>query len=217
MVFNSLSGLSGATLGVSRKDNKDTGNRQKAVKILPKILYFYKMNNSKKIEQNFIIDSLTNSILNTVSGDSFQTEIIRLSKSDLKYITKKKGWSFNWKAEFDEIKKEVYKLTIVNNPSIIQGLLSVTIEQDYVFMDLLESAPFNIGKNKIYEGVAGNLVAYACKISFQKGYEGYVAFTAKTKLINHYEKTLGAYHFKNQRMIIETQASRVLVEKYFKI
>ena len=105
----------------------------------------------------------------------------------------------------------------MNNPNIIQDLLSVTIEQDHVFMDLLESAPFNIGKHKIYEGVAGNLVAYACKISFQKGFEGYVSFTAKTKLIDHYEKTLGAYHFKNQPMIIETEAARILVEKYFKI
>ena len=175
------------------------------------------MENSKKIEQGFIIDRLTNSILNVISGDSFQTEVIQIGKSDLKYITKNKGWNFNWKQEFDDIKKEVYKLTIVNNPRIIQGLLSVTIEQDYVFMDLLESAPFNIGKHKIYEGVAGNLVAYACKISFQKGFEGFVAFTAKTKLINHYEKTLGAYHFKNQRMIIDTQAARTLVEKYFKI
>ena len=141
------------------------------------------MKGSKKIEQGFIIDRLTNSILNTISGDSFQTEVVRLGKSDLKHITKNKGWNFKWKLEFDEIKKEVYKLTIVNNPIIIQGILSVSIEQDHVFMDLLESAPFNIGKHKIYEGVAGNLVAYACKISFQRGFEGYVAFTAKTKLI----------------------------------
>ena len=169
------------------------------------------MEDSKKIEQGFIIDRLTNSILNTISGDSFQTEVIRLSKSDLKHITKTKGWNFNWKQEFEEIKKEVYKLTIVNNPIIIQGLLSVTIEQDHVFMVLLESTPFNIGKQKIYEGVAGNLVAYACKISFQKGFEGFVSFTAKTRLIDHYEKTLGAYHFKNQRMIIDTQAARILV------
>ncbi len=174
------------------------------------------MEDSKKIEQGFIIDRLTNSILNTISGDSFQTEVIRLGNSDLKNITKANGWNFIWKQEFDEIKKEVYKLTIINNPGIIQGLLSVTIEQDHVFIDLLESAPFNIGKQKIYEGVAGNLVAYACKISFQKGFEGFVAFTAKTNLIEHYEKTLGAYHFKNQRMIIDTQAARILVEKYFK-
>jgi hypothetical protein len=107
-------------------------------------------------------------------------------------------------------------LTIVNNPTIIQGLLSITIEDDYVFMDLLESAPFNIGENKLYEGVAGNLVAYACKVSFQKGFEGFVAFTAKTNLIKHYEKTLGAFHFKNQRMIIDSNAAKRLVEKYFK-
>ena len=62
-------------------------------------------------------------------------------------------------------------------------------------MDLLESAPFNRGKNKVYEGVAGNLVAHACKVSFQHGFEGYVSFTAKTKLIDHYTKTLGAIQF----------------------
>ena len=43
-----------------------------------------------------------------------------------------------------------------------------------------------------------------------------VVFTAKTQLIKHYEKTLGAFHFKNQRMIIDTRASKRLVEKYFK-
>ncbi len=32
---------------------------------------------------------------------------------------------FQLKQEFDEINKEVYKLTIVNNPNIIQGLLKI--------------------------------------------------------------------------------------------
>ena len=83
-------------------------------------------------------------------------------------------------------------------------------------MNLLESSPFNIGKNKLYEGVAGNLVAFACKVSFQKGYEGFVVFISKTNLIKHYEESLGAFHFKNQRMIIETEVSKKLVQKYFK-
>jgi hypothetical protein len=120
--------------------------------------------------------------------------------------------------------REVFKLTIVNNPSVIQGLMSVTIENDHVYMNLLESAPFNIGEDKLYEigedklyeGVPGNLVAYACKISFRHGHEGFVAFTAKTKLIKHYEATLGAYHFGGHKMIIPTNASKKLVEKYFK-
>lgn len=169
-----------------------------------------------KIKQDFVIDKLTNSILNSISGDSFQTEVLFLEKNDLKETTKKNGWNFNWSTEFKNVEKEVYKLTIVNNNKIIQGLLSLTIENDHIFMNLLESAPFNIGKTKIYEGVTGNLVAFACKISFQKGYDGFVAFDAKTKLITHYQETLGAYHFNNQRMILETNASKILVEKYFK-
>lgn len=171
---------------------------------------------NQNIEQDFIIDRLTNSILNTISGDSFQTEISILTKADLKTVLKKNGWNFNWKTDHKDLSREVYKLTIVNNPNVIQGLISITVENDHIFMNLLESAPFNIGNRKLYEGVAGNLVAYACKLSFQKGYEGFVAFTAKTQLTEHYEKTLGAYHFMNQRMIIETYPSKKLVEKYFK-
>ena len=171
------------------------------------------MGDKIQMEQDFIIDKLTDSILNTISGDSFQTEVSRMTTTDLKNVTKKNGWNFDWKSEFNDLKKEVYKLTIVNNSNIIQGLLSLTIEQDYIYINLLESAPFNIGKNKLYEGVAGNLVAFACKVSFQKGYDGFVAFTAKTNLIKHYEESLGAFHFKNQRMIIETEASKKLVKK----
>ncbi len=174
------------------------------------------MNKNKEIEQNFIIDKLTNSIVNTISGDSFETEISLVSKIDLELINSEKGWCFDWKMEYEDVKKEVYKLHIQDNQNVIQGALSITIEADHIFINLLENAPFNIGKNKLYEGVAGNLVAFACKVSFQRGFEGFVAFTAKTNLIEHYEKTLGAYHFRNQRMIIETEPAKKLVEKYFK-
>ena len=95
---------------------------------------------------DFEIDRLTNSIQNTISGDRFPTEVSLLTKDDLKKVTKKNGWSFNWRIELNDNAKEVYKLTITNNPNIIQGLLSVTLETDHVFMNLAESAPFNIRK-----------------------------------------------------------------------
>jgi hypothetical protein len=169
-----------------------------------------------KIALGFEVDKLTNSIQNTISGDSFPTEVSRLTKADLRQVTKKSGWAFNWKTELDDNAREVYKLTINNNPNIIQGILSLTIEPDHIYMDLLESAPFNRGKNKLYEGVAGNLVAYACKVSFQNGFDGYLSFTAKTKLIDHYVKTLGAYHFGGHLMIINTIAANKLIDQYFK-
>lgn len=170
--------------------------------------------NSYKLD--FEIDKLTDSIINRISGDSFRTEISLVTKSDLKTITKSRGWLFNCKYEFNQPDREVYKLTIINNPDIVQGLISLTVRPDHVYMFLLESAPFNIGKDKLYEGVPGNLVAYACKLSFQRGGEGFVSFESKTKLIDHYVKTLGAYHFGGHLMVIDTIAAKRLVDKYFK-
>jgi hypothetical protein len=172
--------------------------------------------NKKQYGLDFVIDRLTNSIENIITGDSFQTELSLFTIEDSKNCTKKNGWNFDWKLELKDNKREVFKLTIVNNINVIQGLISLSYEVDHVFMHLLENAPFNIGKNKMYEGVMGNLVAYACKLSFQRGYDGFVSFTAKTKLITHYEETLGAFHLGNSRMILGNKPAQFLVDKYFK-
>ena len=109
------------------------------------------MKKDKTIHLDFVIDKLTDSIQNTISGDSFQTEISRLTRADLKKVTTKSGWNFNWKQELDNNSREVFKLTITNNPNIIQGLLSFTINPDHLYMNLLESAPFNLGHKKLYD------------------------------------------------------------------
>lgn len=105
---------------------------------------------------DFIIDKLTNSIQNVVTGDSFATDISLVSAVDLKAFMKKNNWQFDWKLEFKQPERDVYKLTIVNNQSIIQGLISIEIKSDHVYMHLVESAPFNKGKTKVYAGVPGN-------------------------------------------------------------
>jgi hypothetical protein len=165
---------------------------------------------------DFIVDKLTNSIENTISGDSFATSIRLLTNADLKTVTKKSGWVFNWRLELNQPEREVYKLTIVDNPNIIQGLTSLEIKSDHIYMHLVESAPFNKGKTKLYNGVPGNLVAFACRLSFQRGFEGNISFVSKTQLINHYTETLGAFHAGGRLMIIETNAALRLIDKYFK-
>jgi hypothetical protein len=70
--------------------------------------------NVAKTEKHHIdveIDKLTNSILNTISGDSFQTEINEAIKTDIKQITKKNGWNFNWSAELKTTDRKIYKLS----------------------------------------------------------------------------------------------------------
>ncbi len=65
-------------------------------------------------------------------------------------------------------------------------------------------------------GVAGNLVAFACKLSFESGFDGYVAFTAKTELIEHYKQTLTAELIFKDRMTISTIPAKKLVNSYYK-
>ncbi len=174
------------------------------------------MNKRQQIELDFLIDKLTNSIENLNSGDSFPTEVALISSDELKKIIKKNGWIFDWKKEFRTPQNEVYKLTISNNPNIIQGLVSLQVKSDHIFMNLIESAPFNIGKNKTYLGVPGNLVAFVCRVSFQRGFDGFVSFVAKTQLIEHYKISLGAINFGGQLMIINNTAALNLIGKYFK-
>lgn len=112
--------------------------------------------------------------------------------------------------------KQVFKLITINNPNIIHGLDSLTDKGDHIFMDLIESAKFNKGKSKLYNGVAGNLVAFGCKMSFELNYKGVVSFVAKTQLISHYEQSLGAKIFNGNRMFIDTKESLTLTTKYFK-
>ena len=164
---------------------------------------------------DFEIDKLINSIENSLTGEIFDTEVAKITPQERRLI-KKSEWLFDWHLELKAApQKEVYKLSTVNNSGIIQGLICLEDKRDHVFIHLLESANFNKGKQKLYLGVAGNLVAFACKTSFDKGYEGFVAFDSKTALIKHYEKSLGATHFRGQRMFIETRAAAQLVRKYF--
>jgi hypothetical protein len=172
------------------------------------------MEESKEIGLAFKIDKLTNSIENAVTGDRFATDISILPTSELRLVSQKKGWLFDWHLEVHSLGRDVFKLTIVNNPSVIQGLVSLEVKPDHVYLHLLESAPFNLGASKMYLGVAGNLVAFACKLSFQRGHEGNVAFLSKTQLISHYEQSLGAVHVGGRVMVIPTLEAIKLVHQY---
>ena len=173
------------------------------------------MKKRKKIGLDFEVDKLTNSIENVVTGDSFATNVSIVTLYDLKNITKRNKWQFDWKFEYKQPEREIYKLTIVNNQQVIQGLVSLEIKSDHVYMHLVESAPFNKGKTKMYAGVPGNLVAFACRLSFQRGYEGNISFFSKTQLVQHYIDSLGAMHVGGRIMIIDTISALKLIDKYF--
>jgi len=164
---------------------------------------------------NLVIDDLTNSIRHVQSGKSFQTDVIPATAADMGLVLKKDGWQFLWKKEFEKTDRLVFKLIRSDAPAQIQGLISLSDMEGFVYVHLAESAPMNFGKNKAHEGIGGNLFAYACKRSWDTGNEGFVSFQAKTRLIKHYEITLGAVRNNGHNMIIYPQEALFLIKQYF--
>ena len=111
---------------------------------------------------NIKIDKLTQSIEDAISGVHLETEVLNLQSIDILKL-KKKDWIFNWKKESEKTENHIYKLVLINNSDIIQGLISLQDRHDHVFISLIESSKINRGSQKIYLGVPGNLVAFACK------------------------------------------------------
>jgi len=167
------------------------------------------------MEFDIEIDKLTHSLEDTKTGEILLTEILSLDKTELRDITKKSGWKFNWKTEFIAPEKQVFKLVLQEEPIVIQGLICFEEKSDHIFVHLIETAPHNLGKNKKYFGVLGNLIAFCCKVSYQNGFDGELGFDSKTNLIPHYIKELGARHFGGQRMVILKDAAINLITRYY--
>lgn len=167
---------------------------------------------TRKKHVDIEIDKLTNSIENVITGESFETEFSKVVGKEIK----KKDWLFDWHKELKDKRNVVYKMTTIENKNIIQGLVAIQKMDDFIFISLVENATFNRGKNKIYEGVGGNLFAFACKMSKDNGFEGYVSFIAKTSLMEYYNRTLGATRAIGQRMVITGQDADILINRYFK-
>lgn len=161
---------------------------------------------------NIEIDTLTNSIANVITGEVFETEFSKVSPKEIK----KKDWAFNWHKELRNKENKVYKMTTVENKDIIQGLISLSVQDEFVFVNLVENAKFNRGSDKIYAGVGGNLFAFACMKSKELGFNGCVSFISKTALFEYYYKSLGAIRTIGQRMVILESEAGNLIKQYFK-
>lgn len=160
------------------------------------------------------IDGLTHSIIEVATDESLSTTIAwwkQLKASQRKLS----GWAFDWKEEV-KLDRMVAGLCIEREP-VVQGLIAMEPMSDHMLIHLVESAPHNVGRGKRYVGVPGNLFAFACMHSRQYGFDGAASFFAKTKLIDHYQATLGAIRVgSSQRMIILEDAADRLIELYFK-
>ena len=158
------------------------------------------------------IDKVTSCLEEVKTGKIVATQY---NKIDINEAFAKQLKTEKWKFDWSNTKGEVYQLTLTGN-RLIQGLVSLVDKGGYIYVELVESAPKNVGKNKIFDGVGAHLFAIAAEKSFCAGYEGYVALKPKTALVEHYKSKLGAVMMPNGDMHLDELASAILVKKYIK-
>lgn len=131
---------------------------------------------------------------------------------------KKDGWQFSWKSLFNTVGADFYKLVLEDSQDTNQGIAMFSLmNEEMVFMNNIEVAPHNYGKNGQYDKVAGCLIAYGCLLSFENGkgnYLGYLTFESKTELIPYYQKAYGATLAMGHKMFIDPVMGLKLMEKY---
>lgn len=162
------------------------------------------------MEIDVLIDKLTDCLVERETNRVVETEY-RKRTLPIK-ASEYRRWKFKWNKP-EENGYDTYELFLKGDETI-QGRIALKIDGGVADVDIVESAPHNFGNKKRYVGVGGHLFAIACQLSFEAGCDGYVSFTAKNDLIEHYKKELGAKVVAGQRMYIDEQAARALVEKY---
>ncbi len=161
------------------------------------------------------IDKFTPCLEDAKTGEIISTSFSLASKRELVRLN---GWKFNWNDSSLDT-SEIYKLTIKGD-DIIQGLISISKRDGdkAMYINIVESAPHNIGTAKKYNGVGGHLYAIAAQKSVEAGYGGFLFMDAKNmELVEHYEKTLGAVLLGRPhpyRMFIDEETAHKLLEIY---
>lgn len=171
------------------------------------------------MEIDIFVDSLTDCLVLRETGEEYNTEYRLVAKTITKsraYELKEDGWKFDWSVPHQN-GYEIYELLLEGDDEV-QGMIALKHirEQYYTHVDIVESAPHNVGSIGIFKGVGAHLFAIACKLSWDAGNEGYVQFTAKTNLVEHYQKTLNAQSIDRNVMYIDSYGAIRLIQKYFR-
>lgn len=123
---------------------------------------------------------------------SKKIKIIRVEEDDYKTLTKKRYY-FSWKSFRSRTDVAVYKLQIWGDDDIIGVMALIDIPDEIrIEINLLACSKENVGKERIYEGIAGHLIAYACRQAIKKyGNNACVSLVPKTRLKSHYIQKYG--------------------------
>lgn len=124
-------------------------------------------------------------ITEQISNENKLVHVRKVENEDFKQITVKR-YLFNWKKLKGSC--NIYKLTLIESDDIL-GLIALVDypEEERTEIKLLGSSIENIGKGKLYDRIAGCLIAFAGREAMTK-FKNYpaICLVPKTELRQHY-------------------------------
>ncbi len=143
-----------------------------------------------------------------------KVKIALIEEEDYKILTKKRYY-FSWKSFKSRTDTTVYKLQVLGNDDILGVMALIEVpEENSIELSLLACSKENAGSHKVYEGIAGHLIAYACRRAVaQYGRNPGVSLVPKTKLKSHYMKQYGMLDAGRQ-LFLEGKALNDIILKY---
>jgi len=144
-------------------------------------------------------------IVEKETGNAHRAEISRVSDYELTSLSRER-YFFDWTTEQ---RNEVYKLHKTTSSEAL-GLISINrIQSEWrIHIRLLTVSKENKGNNKIFDRIAGNLIAYISKLALRDyGELACVSLKPKSKLIEHYITT---YHMAARGNLLSLEVPEIL-------
>lgn len=144
------------------------------------------------------------------SGKKVMAWVEQVAVSELRTFRKREFW-FDWTTEANH---EVYKL--VTKSAIVHGLISLKLihDEQRIQINLLSVTKENRGKEGKYQGVAGALIAFTCRLAIKNyGTFGCVSLIPKTSIKKHYMEKYGMLDAGRQ-VFLEGESLLRMIKKY---
>ena len=150
-------------------------------------------------------------LIEKTTGKKLDGIIELVKENDFEQLRKRKKFGFDWS---EEKGNQVYKISLKTGDEIL-GLASIVdIPKELrLHINLIESAQNQKGKSKTILNIPGCLIGYICRLSFKKGYGGFVSLTPKTQLKKYYSKNYG-FEEMGFQMGVFGEKSSLIIKKY---
>ena len=148
---------------------------------------------------------------NTKTETYLEAVIEPIESEDIGRVLEDERFGFDWRKE---LQYEIYKISREDDDQIL-GLIALrdVSKELRLEIQLIEISKENRGREKIIDHIAGCLIAFACQMAFDNGYEGFVSLIPKTNIIKLYVEKYGFQPVGNQ-LFTELENSQNLIKKY---